>query len=631
MIARDVEDRLEPEYLRSVVERLSAIGSSPLGFRVAGTPEDRRAASFVADEMRALGLHDVRFEPVPVDAWRFREAFVRCGRARYECASMGGVPGTGPEGVTGRLVAVARGGRGQLDGLDLAGRVVLVDWTDRELWPCAFGLELGLRGAVAVVVSCPEGGPYFQRPGALGSFDAMWHAGVPPLVTIRREDAAALRAKEGDAVTVVLRATLRPAWGFNVLGFLPGRRRGAPILVGAHHDGWFRAAHDDATGVALLLGLARALSEARRPPEHPIAFVSHTAEEYGIARSRFDWCYGSWYGITHARRGWATRVPFYLNLEGSGGRGQPLSVDAPPELERSMRALCRRAERDGLLPHGWTVDPPSTLTDVWTHLAAGIPGVNVSTFTDEVARDAYHTQYDTIEGLDFGYLADLGKLFLRILAAADSGPDRLLDYRARARHLRKSLALVPRSPARERLEAAIATLSAARGRRAFVAIGRGLHGLDAAGEAAYPHVQVARDLRALQSALRSYRAGRLEEAAAALASCGTNALCADLSREAFARERARTSASDPRATWAAQGRLHPSCGLWDELASLRGEPNARPPGPWLERRLEQEIGRAGRLLDDRLDGMARAVRGRVPRLPQAHRMSLPCPRDELPS
>src|SRR5207253_7704430 len=62
--------KFSPEYLRHVVERLEGIGSHPLGFRVAGTPEEREAVDFIADEMRSLGLEHVTKEPVPVDAWR---------------------------------------------------------------------------------------------------------------------------------------------------------------------------------------------------------------------------------------------------------------------------------------------------------------------------------------------------------------------------------------------------------------------------------------------------------------------------------------------------------------------------------------------------------------------------------
>jgi len=118
-----------PEYLRHVVERLESIGSHPLGFRVAGTPEEREATAFIAAEMRDLGLEDVTEEPVPVDAWRLEEAFVELeDGTRFECASFGGVPETGPRGVSGELVAVGRGGRAQLDRLDVAGKIALVEW-----------------------------------------------------------------------------------------------------------------------------------------------------------------------------------------------------------------------------------------------------------------------------------------------------------------------------------------------------------------------------------------------------------------------------------------------------------------------------------------------------------------------
>ena len=53
-----------------MVERLASIGSHPLGFRVAGTPEEREAVDFIAGEMRSLGLENVVEEPVPVDGWR---------------------------------------------------------------------------------------------------------------------------------------------------------------------------------------------------------------------------------------------------------------------------------------------------------------------------------------------------------------------------------------------------------------------------------------------------------------------------------------------------------------------------------------------------------------------------------
>ncbi len=588
--------RFSPKYLQHVVERLAAIGSHPHGFRVAGTPEEREAVDFIVAEMRSLELKNVTEEPVPVDGWRLEEAYVELGDGtRVEGVSFGGVPETGAKGVVGELVAVGRGGRKQLDRLDVAGKVVLVEWQVARLWPYHVGLELGLRGAAAMVLYTPEGGPYYQAPDALGTFDGIWHAEGPPCVTIRREDAPKLHGR----VRVVLRAPMAPAEGVNVVGELPGRQNGAPAIVAGHHDGWFQAAFDDATGVAVTLELARAFVEDGIRPRRTIAFVSHTAEEYGIAESAYDWCYGAWYQVVAEHREWATGSPFYLNVEGSG-RPDAFTLDVPPELTAWVRRHCRVAARDGLLPHGYRLHRPNTWTEVWPFLAAGIPGINVSTFTSEFDRTEYHTQYDTADKVDFGYLAKLTELSARLLLDEPA-----LDFAPRARELRKhghELADVEPQDARRR----------------FTALARGLHGLDAIDGPRYPHEQTAADVEHLEQALAD-----LDHAASPLSRVGINWLCADLSHQAFRIERARRGRRARRACWGIQGDADPGPDLWRELASLRGEPGARKPGPWLEQSLRRHLDRSRRELGRRRDRMAEAAAGRVFALARPRAADLP--------
>lgn len=596
--------KVDRRYLRHVVERLESFGSHPLGFRVAGTPEERQATRFIAGEMRDAGLQDVVEEPVPVDAWRFRDAFVELADGtRFECASFGGVPETGKRGVRGELVSVGRGGRRELDGVDVAGKIVLVSWVEQRLWPYHVGIELGLRGAKAMIVAAPRGGPYYQAPRALGTFDGIWHAEAPPCVTIRREDARRLEGR----VRVVLDAPLREgAEAANVVGVLPGREGGPPSIVGGHHDGWFRAAFDDASAVAMTLALARAGLEPRRP----IVFVSHTAEEYGIARSSYDWCFGAWYQIVAEHREWATEAAFYLNLEGCGRAGDPFTVDTPPELRAWSRRLLLRARRDGLLPHGYAVARPTTWTEVWPFLAAGIPGVNVSTFTDEFDRTQYHTQYDTSGRVDFRYLEQLTEVAGRFLLEADAGAADELDFAARAKELETVL---PRG--------AVSALRRAKGRERFVAVARGLEGLDERESAAYPHTRTARDVELLERALRDLRAGRRGAAARKLEGVGLNWLCADLGHEAFRIERRRRGRTAPRACWAALGDPDRGPDLWAELAALRGE--GREPGSWLTERLERHLDRSRQELSRRLERMEAAARGKIFPLPRPKPGDLP--------
>jgi hypothetical protein len=154
-----------------------------------------------------------------------------------------------------------------------------------------------------------------------------------------------------------------------------------------------------------------------------------------------------------------------------------------------------------------------------------------------------------------------------------------------------------------------------RGRSAFTALGRGLSGLDAHASEAYPHQQPTRDVAGLEAALTALRTGKRAPAARRLAAVGINALCADLSEEAFSRELARHDPRSPGATWGAQGDAEVGPNLWRELASLRGEPGARAPGPWLERsvarhleRARRALARAERRMDAALDGKVRPLR-----------------------
>ena len=194
--------------MRRIVSDLAELGSAPSGFRVTGTPEDRAAARLAAAEMRAIGLRDVSVETVPVDGWRMRSASIDVGGRSFECASMGGVPGTPPGGIAAPLVWAGDASRRRLDRIDVGGRIAVVEWRSGSIWPSDVGLELAARGAIGVVVHCPQGGPYYQSPRALGAFNSRWYAGAPPMVTIRKEDVARVR-KLMDGGHVEAKLTLR--------------------------------------------------------------------------------------------------------------------------------------------------------------------------------------------------------------------------------------------------------------------------------------------------------------------------------------------------------------------------------------------------------------------------------------
>jgi hypothetical protein len=72
----------------------------------------------------------------------------------------------------------------------------------------------------------------------------------------------------------------------NVLGLLEGKKQDEIIIIGAHHDGLginkdliFNGADDNASGVSMLIELARVLSRVKNKLKRSILFVSFDAEE----------------------------------------------------------------------------------------------------------------------------------------------------------------------------------------------------------------------------------------------------------------------------------------------------------------------------------------------------------------
>jgi len=74
-------DKLVTEGFPQALETyFCSLGTNPdLGFRWAGTTAERAVGERVAAEMRAMGLANVRLEPVPVDVFEFEKASLTVG------------------------------------------------------------------------------------------------------------------------------------------------------------------------------------------------------------------------------------------------------------------------------------------------------------------------------------------------------------------------------------------------------------------------------------------------------------------------------------------------------------------------------------------------------------------------
>lgn len=614
---------IDVDYMRSVIERLAATGSSPLGFRLAGTPEEVALSGWIAEQMEALGLVDVALEPVPVDAWRFRGAHVEALGRAFECASFGGAVPTPPGGVSGNAVFVGRGTRDEIDGLDLRGRIVIIDWRGTDLlWPSMSAAEAARAGAVAALVTSLPGGFFYQREGALGAFDTYGLPDAIPMLTLRKEHAQELidaAARSELSVRVTLDAEVqRGATAYNVVGTLPGRRDGSPIVVAGHHDAWFYGALDDASGVASTLAIAKAMRDIGYVPDAPIVFGSHTAEEFGMLNAPFDYCIGAGWQIQHEHPEWAEDAALYLNVEGTG-MPRPLLLEAPPELASFAAGVCAAAGRDGLLEHGVIADAPRPWTEAWPFLAMGVPALNVNSHHLDFFRTEYHTQFDDPAFLDYENLRDLTRVYARLIVAADACERAILEPAARVSDLHRrgrlddardaGARVEPLHEALARYELAAAGATPVAARRAFAGLAQGLEAIDAAEAPVLLHEQALRDVEALDEARAWLAEGDLQGAASAAERVGRNVLSRSLSDELVELDAERHSADHPRLAWAELGHLTASPVLCRELAALRA--GTAPDLSGAQRRSAEELDTRIREMTEAFDRAAEMLRNPV--------------------
>ena len=442
-------------YPKTIETYLNRLGTSPLGFRLAGTAADDEAARYLAMKFAALGLSDVALEPVPVDEWDVQGAWVRVNGRTMVGSQFAGVPGTdGP--VSGEIVYVGNGTRQDFDKAgDVTGKLVLIDTALENWWLNLPGAQATARGAIGVVMTYgPDSAPWYEPMTSLGANDGEYDRSWLPIVYISRADGAWLKqqiaaykppARRGDA-PAGLPATMRSdvavtmhgmggGEGYNVVARIPGYNPDAPaILVASHHDAHFRAGLDDTGAVAAQMAMARAFKLSGYRPRGDVIFLSTTAEEFGYTDSWYDWCIGAWWAITQTHKDWPGKLGAVVNLELMARKGGPLSIRTNSHLIGWVKEQAKAATKSGRLPWGYTwKNPQTTWQDGWTFNTAGVPAFVLSA-GGKSYDDIYHTDFENQALVSWPYLANITKFAGSLVKKLNVG---LLPYdpAAQARHL----------------------------------------------------------------------------------------------------------------------------------------------------------------------------------------------------
>jgi hypothetical protein len=333
----------EPVSTEALRRHIDVLASDDFAGREPGTEGERKSIAYIAGRMRAFGLEPAGprnswYQPLEVtirrpgdqtSIWRVRgrkserielgrDEMILYGRSRREILN------SAPVIFAGHGAVIPRMGIDQLAGADLKGAVVLILYDTPEgagLPGYAERVEaVAAAGAAAVIgiIGKELPWPVVQRvydagqkrleihdPAPLAG--AMSQAAAETLVRAAGSDLAALLATPGPSfgpVPLKLRASFEVATAIetiptnNVLGRIRGSGGGRESLLYLSHwdhlglcdkeapDRICNGAVDNASGIAALLEIARALGQGQRP-RRDILFLATTAEEMGLLGAEY--------------------------------------------------------------------------------------------------------------------------------------------------------------------------------------------------------------------------------------------------------------------------------------------------------------------------------------------------------
>ncbi|MDP2618818.1 MAG: M20/M25/M40 family metallo-hydrolase [Hyphomicrobiales bacterium] len=224
----------------------------------------------------------------------------------------------------------------------------------------------------------------------------------------------------------------------NLIATLPGAAAASTYYaVGAHYDTvpGTPGADDNASAVAVMLELARRLS--RRPVPVPVRFVAFTLEEPPAFMTGHQ---GSRVFVRECQRagdrvaaavilemvGYTSprqHYPLLFRFAGYPTKGNFIGIVGNWKSRRFGRTVVRGFRKNQSLPvealflpfNGW-VFPPARLSDHASFWNAGWPALMI-TDTAFFRNPQYHLPSDTIDTLDFAFMAQLVKSLELAVAA----------------------------------------------------------------------------------------------------------------------------------------------------------------------------------------------------------------------
>ncbi|GAA2937377.1 hypothetical protein GCM10010458_21840 [Microbacterium luteolum] len=407
------------------------------GWRRNGCPAARTAAEFMRTRFESAGL-ETSVETWPFNMYYPREWSVGVAGTDEEANSIP-IWYSAAGAVEGPALHIdARRGVPDLSGIDLSGRILLVDVDYVGNFLPTDGSSSADAGLYGAAVRAGAIG-YIRRAGAPGNSVMLMHlaqnfathaaparlGGIPAL-TVGSADFTRLVEKVADGADIrlnialcevpkggdllvdggalgpgshLLRATVD-----DVIGVLPGCSDEV-IVIAAHYDSTFDGAVDNATGCAVLLGLLghfAALDRSDRPKT--LVFLASGAHDTGD----FDLYH---FVERHREDILARTVAFNWldHMAADAAEAAPGNTVAHGVLA-SENAVLRSHVVDHLESAGIPIHPLLGPASTIGHLPPEVPSYNIT-----LAPSWYHSPEDTVEKVPAAALATMAAAQLRIV------------------------------------------------------------------------------------------------------------------------------------------------------------------------------------------------------------------------
>lgn len=282
---------------------------------------------------------------------------------------------------------------------------------------------------IASLASCRQADPVFDAPRAFRDLIAQTEFGPRvPGTDAHRRCADWLRLQmsgladslwDQPFVVMIPETTDSPTMNNIIARF--GRHDPRRILLAAHWDTRpladmdpdpanrlrsLAGANDGASGVAVLLEIARALKE--RPPGIGVDIVFFDAEDGGEYGSEKGWCLGSYHFAAHlpAHYEWAVVVDMVGDSDLALYKEAHSLRYAPEVVERIWKAAADAAEK-AFRPERET----EIFDDHMPLLMQGVPAADII----DIRYPYWHTSQDTPDKCSAASLAAVGRVLLRVI------------------------------------------------------------------------------------------------------------------------------------------------------------------------------------------------------------------------